>query len=143
MLLSRFMFFLIYTLPPRSTRTDTLFPYPSRFRSLGCCAFGRLTGAALDNRGTFGFVFGYDRRVIGTFRHTHAHDQQDGQRNIDQRLGPADRDAACDEKGCYRSEEHTSELQSLMRISYAVFCLKKKTLNQYKHRKAEYMNKTT
>src|SRR3546814_4814219 len=69
--------------PPRSTRTDTLFPYTTLFRSLPLL---RVNGAApvaggLDARSTFN-----------------------------------------------RSEEHTSELQSLMRISYAVFCLKKKQI---------------
>src|SRR3546814_1437559 len=88
----------------------------SRGVRLGRCAFGRLTGAAFDNRVTFSFVLLDDVIVIGAFDHTHAHDQQDGQRNIDQ-----------------RSEEHTSELQSLMRISYAVFCLKKKKKKKKKY----------
>src|SRR3546814_6461119 len=72
--------------PPRSTRTDTLFPYTTLFRSL---AFG-----VGDQR------FGRPAQHVNKARR--------------------DRHAA-------RSEEHTSELQSLMRISYAVFCLKKKT----------------
>src|SRR3546814_4448129 len=71
--------FLMIRRPPRSTRTDTLFPYTTLFRSLRhgarCCA-------AQQQQGRFG-------RLL-------------------------------------RSEEHTSELQSLMRNSYAVFCLKKK-----------------
>src|SRR3546814_4074600 len=82
-------FFLMIRRPPRSTRTDTLFPYTTLFRSpeTGCerpaCPSGRVGNrtAALRRRSR-------DKRP--------------------------------------RSEEHTSELQSLMRISYAVFCLKKK-----------------
>src|SRR3546814_4935767 len=96
--------------PPRSTRTDTLFPYTTLFRSRGrnpvpgrprgqgrsfppppcCAADDALPGGA-------------PRRRI--------------------RLGPAS-------PARHRSEEHTSELQSLMRISYAVFCLKKKKKNR-------------
>src|SRR3546814_4676466 len=91
--------------PPRSTRTDTLFPYTTLFRSPDLCGpgFGRriANGAPLDRSRSRGYT------------------------NCN--FGPAPqsaRPAVClvDE----RSEEHTSELQSLMRISYAVFCLKKK-----------------
>src|SRR3546814_2299851 len=109
--------------PPRSTRTDTLFPYTTLFRSsacvlevsrtLGCSpwrGFFRVAlplarpavaaGVALalmETLNDFGAVqhFGVDTFTTGIYR---------------------------------RSEEHTSELQSLMRISYAVFCLKKKKL---------------
>src|SRR3546814_17999875 len=92
-------FFLMIRRPPRSTRTDTLFPYTTLFRSL--------------RRGDPARRCRRDRRdlrarVLG---------RQPG------RPRRRDRDRR-------RSEEHTSELQSLMRISYAVFCLKKKT----KHR---------
>src|SRR3546814_1266917 len=79
--------------PPRSTRTDTLFPYTTLFRS----AYYRAVRPVADRR----------TGDAGT---------DDG--------GPAGRDAA--RRNRRRSEEHTSELQSLMRISYAVFCLKKK-----------------
>src|SRR3546814_3074750 len=85
--------------PPRSTRTDTLFPYTTLFRSRlarapeEVAAHGALDGAA---------------DVLG---HHEA-----AQWLVGRRPG-----------GVERSEEHTSELQSLMRISYAVFCLKKKT----------------
>src|SRR3546814_2273730 len=76
------IFFLMIRRPPRSTRTDTLFPYTTLFRSRGIPLRRRHppAGAAPERNGQF----------------------------VD------------------RSEEHTSELQSLMRISYAVFCLKKK-----------------
>src|SRR3546814_5515814 len=77
--------------PPRSTRTDTLFPYTTLFRSPQVRI---LPGAPLRNKAGHGA-----RLCFG---------------------GP------CDQCLQQRSEEHTSELQSLMRISYAVFCLKKK-----------------
>src|SRR3546814_9316911 len=80
-----FFFFLIIRRPPRSTRTDTLFPYTTLFRSRAQDEVGRA------------FVVG-DQRPLDPI--------------VDRSL--------------LRSEEHTSELQSLMRISYAVFCLKKK-----------------
>src|SRR3546814_6849167 len=78
--------------PPRSTRTDTLFPYTTLFRSVppGAMRFGETV-------------------------------EQDDRRRGGNAGGP---DVEVDAGG--RSEEHTSELQSLMRISYAVFCLKQK-----------------
>src|SRR3546814_6725078 len=75
--------------PPRSTRTDTLFPYTTLFRSHS------VTG-----------VSGNERYTLATWYMTMPADLPEKHK---------------------RSEEHTSELQSLMRISYAVFCLKKKT----------------
>src|SRR3546814_3850157 len=87
--------------PPRSTRTDTLFPYTTLFRSV--------------------------RRQAGRLRQ----DREDGQPDVAGNAGrPGHHHAAIREDSWlhgHRSEEHTSELQSLMRISYAVFCLKKKT----------------
>src|SRR3546814_9724649 len=87
--------------PPRSTRTDTLFPYTTLFRS----------GVRRD------------RPRRGPRRRRHLH-----RRRPDRRQSGAvePRHAVDRERGMGRSEEHTSELQSLMRISYAVFCLKKK-----------------
>src|SRR3546814_6791801 len=89
-----FFFFLMIRRPPRSTRTDTLFPYTTLFRSLPKlnCEVAQecvqlLAGQTLVEICAFGCEFKLRR---------------------------------------FRSEEHTSELQSLMRISYAVFCLKKK-----------------
>src|SRR3546814_1000760 len=89
--------------PPRSTRTDTLFPYTTLFRS---DVIERDRGGALGARGT-------SHRALA--RHL--------------LLARVERvaQAIADEVDAQRSEEHTSELQSLMRISYAVFCLKKKT----------------
>src|SRR3546814_3561696 len=85
--------------PPRSTRTDTLFPYTTLFRSpersMPASGTGPMASISISRtpaNGPSGFVIRYSS----------------GQR--------------------LRSEEHTSELQSLMRISYAVFCLKKKNL---------------
>src|SRR3546814_3832574 len=97
-----FFFFLLIRRPPRSTRTDTLFPYTTLFRSqvrplssgacrIQCRAWPRPWRARAAHR-----------RDAGLCRQ------------------------CPHELGALRSEEHTSELQSLMRISYAVFCLKKK-----------------
>src|SRR3546814_10798843 len=85
-------FFLMIRRPPISTRTDTLFPYTTLFRS-------------------------HQRRFLGIGRRG----RLAGRKRVRQRRG---RGAAASRHR--RSEEHTSELQSLMRISYAVFCLKKK-----------------
>src|SRR3546814_9137251 len=86
--------------PPRSTRTDTLFPYTTLFRS------------------------------------------SDSQQHRYKVSSKSSNFQTCLQSNCeflfafqYRSEEHTSELQSLMRISYAVFCLKKKQRDIYRHHK--------
>src|SRR3546814_5933215 len=107
--------------PPRSTRTDTLFPYTTLFRSRrqhvvvavqlgGQVPYPARRVPALALRCQFGFV--EDHR-----------DVRAGEQRIET---------------FQRSEEHTSELQSLMRISYAVFCLKKKTYNNTTHRIVRY-----
>src|SRR3546814_1160382 len=85
--------------PPRSTRTDTLFPYTTLFRSINTgiisnevAPFGGIKASGLGREGSkYGIEDYLEIKYL-----------------------------------CIRSEEHTSELQSLMRISYAVFCLKKK-----------------
>src|SRR3546814_1076176 len=113
--------------PPRSTRTDTLFPYTTLFRSRGRAQGG---AAVLDVEA---------ERVQRRRRLGHLGTaEQDvhlvavlGHRRED---GAVEHAAAAG--GEHRSEEHTSELQSLMRISYAVFCLKKKKTiynNNYSH----------
>src|SRR3546814_1349914 len=89
-----FIFFLMIRRPPRSTRTDTLFPYTTLFRSSQV-----LLGLNIAQR----------TWARASFRPKY-------------RCPDAGRDTPLSS----RSEEHTSELQSLMRISYAVFCLKKK-----------------
>src|SRR3546814_8209979 len=87
--------------PPRSTRTDTLFPYTTLFRSIEFA--------------------GHDPRQRRRTTEQHQRLHHVGVDNCAQTAGG-------------RSEEHTSELQSLMRISYAVFCLKKKNIhNTYSH----------
>src|SRR3546814_6117002 len=105
--------------PPRSTRTDTLFPYTTLFRSLdidGCARALREMSRVAPAHG-FVQVDAYrDERERQVF--------EDWMLTARTYLTPAGWQALFAETG--RSEEHTSELQSLMRISYAVFCLKKK-----------------
>src|SRR3546814_3955696 len=108
--------------PPRSTRTDTLFPYTTLFRSAGRADDREHPQAAEGDRGPGGGgARRSERRVRGPARPA---DRERRQRGAARRRGEA------------RSEEHTSELQSLMRISYAVFCLKKK--RQKKRKEAKY-----
>src|SRR3546814_5667598 len=94
--------------PPRSTRTDTLFPYTTRFRSQD------------DDRDQSGHRARGDRLA----------DLDRRPRSAGQCLDRARDQAVTARIFELRSEEHTSELQSLMRISYAVFCLKKKKQTQ-------------
>src|SRR3546814_7036051 len=127
--------------PPRSTRTDTLFPYTTLFRS---GEVQGVVGAADHERGVLVRALAVAGDVAGGAGVGHA-------READHLLGEADRQFLAGFPGnaerrvaagagqlfreharqhvedpVGRSEEHTSELQSLMRISYAVFCLKKK-----------------
>src|SRR3546814_5042620 len=107
--------------PPRSTRTDTLFPYTTLFRSREPHPIER---GVVEERVCEEMRGGDDgsggrQRDDGRQRH-------EGQAE-DARHRDLMQDAEED-----RSEEHTSELQSLMRISYAVFCLKKKKKNEQK-----------
>src|SRR3546814_1717166 len=104
--------------PPRATRTDTLFPYTTLVRSLqieGATTVERETGAERDARG---YNEVYDLDISSSFA---------GREEVERYKGVNTADVL---KGMVRSEEHTSELQSLMRISYAVFCLNKKTKTQ-------------
>src|SRR3546814_8255405 len=115
--------------PPRSTRTDTLFPYTTRFRSgCGVAAIGSNGGAGDERRGIRqqpGCRFADLRRfAISTDREGGFQEFRVRRLVLDHRHQHRSADSA-------RSEEQTSELQSLMRISYAVFCLKKKK-NEYK-----------
>src|SRR3546814_5568013 len=102
--------------PPRSTRTDTLFPYTTLFRSHRD-ELDALQRELRDVKGVTVIV--YEQTCAAEKRR---------RRKRGKFPDPAKRmfinSAVCE--GCGRSEEHTSELQSLMRISYAVFCLKKK-----------------
>src|SRR3546814_19889169 len=102
-----FFFFLMIRRPPRSTRTDTLFPYTTLFRSPPQL---RQIYRARYRAGLLGPALCWRAVQFAA----------DGERRHPRRA--AGRPRAADR----RSEEHTSELQSLMRISYAVFCLKKK-----------------
>src|SRR3546814_1883757 len=107
--------------PPRSTRTDTLFPYTTLFRSLQSRPkFVRHTEVPRQTQtciGCHGTLAGNDL-ADATLRHTYLFGKAI--------LCDAHRLQKLFQKDFSRSEEHTSELQSLMRISYAVFCLKKK-----------------
>src|SRR3546814_1121439 len=89
--------------PPRSTRTDTLFPYTTLFRS---------------------FVTAPDEAISASISASWARTD-----------GSGESASICARASFtrFRSEEHTSELQSLMRISYAVFCLKKKNKQDKKY----------
>src|SRR3546814_1008986 len=112
--------------PPRSTRTDTLFPYTTRFRSAGLRGADRrrrlpllhhprpqgLAERPLAEGEPRGAAAALRRRLRAEARFPGARDHPQRRRAV-----------------ARRSEEHTSELQSLMRISYAVFCLTKKTNN--------------
>src|SRR3546814_7923403 len=111
-------FFLMIRRPPRSTRTDTLFPYTTLFRSLLTAERTALNFLQFLS-GIATTAAAFVDRIAGT-----------GTTMVDTRKT--------------RSEEHTSELQSLMRISYAVFCLKKKkitTTNTYLLIHAQQRNK--
>src|SRR3546814_2304267 len=102
--------------PPRCTRTDTLFPYTTLFRSRG----DRARGARDGDRDLAPLPGVPDVPADGDGDHR-GDEHRDGR--VRQLLGGRHRDGR-HRPG--RSEEHTSELQSLMRISYAVFCLKQK-----------------
>src|SRR3546814_3609270 len=112
--------------PPRSTRTDTLFPYTTLFRS-GRARRGRAEQAAQGARqGETGQSGGrHDGRYPG--------ETEDDRGGMGGALRP--RGALPHLSPASRSEEHTSELQSLMRISYAVFCLKKKKTHKHSKHK--------
>src|SRR3546814_3073946 len=101
LLLMSSFFFLMIRRPPRSTRTDTLFPYTTLFRSAK--ATSSRSTAITASTGTLS---------SGYWLYCSATDRCASRASCNVVMG--------------RSEEHTSELQSLMRISYAVFCLKKK-----------------
>src|SRR3546814_2784411 len=105
--------------PPRSTRTDTLFPYTTLFRSnrLWLRSEGERTNGVTEDA-ELEALYGHS---IGPWWDVVAGVRQDFKPESPQTW------AAFGIQG--RSEEHTSELQSLMRISYAVFCLKKKKNN--------------
>src|SRR3546814_8995455 len=131
------VFFLMIRRPPRSTRTDTLFPYTTLFRSHDRQA----EDPGLDRRGDE--ARRHARRLTGGGRRVNCGAPRAFvSPELDELAGGGSVAAGCQggehgdghdrdgeqatQAGRVRSEEHTSELQSLMRISYAVFCLKKK-----------------
>src|SRR3546814_1419302 len=124
--------------PPRSTRPDTLFPYTTLFRSVA--GAGRnapasalaLVGAGLADRFDVQAVELETRAVALHARQSRVDHVMDA-RHRQRGLGDVGRQHDAPLRTRVRSEEHTSELQSLMRISYAVFCLKKKTQQRQQH----------
>src|SRR3546814_9677876 len=111
--------------PPRSTRTDTLFPYTTLVRSCQACSGGH------DGVGRAGWPTRFvEGGAVDDFVHFHNF-QMTARRRIRDESGT---------KGVVRSEEHTSELQSLMRISYAVFCLKKQKIKKKEIKKTTENN---
>src|SRR3546814_3139437 len=102
-------FFLMIRRPPRSTRTDTLFPYTTLFRSsgIGWATMRRCVPSASDQASS----------CVSPAANHAARSRRQAGKSRTSGTRP-------------RSEEHTSELQSLMRNSYAVFCLKKKKTKQ-------------
>src|SRR3546814_1025527 len=142
-----FFFFLMIRRPPRSTRTDTLFPYTTLFRSLAVAGFRpedievvaqqnllTVTGTRAEDDGQGEYLHrgiaarAFERRFqLADFIEAGDARFENGLLSIAlRRVVPE----AMKPRKIARSEEHTSELQSLMRISYAVFCLKKKTYNK-------------
>src|SRR3546814_10195115 len=117
--------------PPRSTRTDTLFPYTTLFRSQRDDRPGEVVQDRLLQA----------EAVLGG-RHERAQRkveevELDQRRRVAEELDVAGHGAPQQRRTrALRSEEHTSELQSLMRISYAVFCLKKKKHITHQHRES-------
>src|SRR3546814_4870103 len=109
-----FFFFLSIRRPPRSTRTDTLFPYTTLFRSLRQLIAHERPVSALN-------------ACYSQFENIPAALVMEMLKGI--LKGQEINDGVMPHS--YRSEEHTSELQSLMRISYAVFCLKKKKYSTF------------
>src|SRR3546814_3634862 len=98
--------------PPRSTRTDTLFPYTTLCRSAGDAH----NGETVKHRSRVRRDPSQPNLRQVHLIHAELHDE----------LRAAGFDVSPGQMGENRSEEHTSELQSLMRLSYAVFCFKKK-----------------
>src|SRR3546814_1106671 len=128
-----YVFFVMIRRPPRSTRTDTLFPYTTLFRS----AAG---GRSMDRRGGYDWRFvaayplpehpGYVYWVVDDITPRRQMEQimrAEQERFVDLLENAPVGFYSADVEGrfLFRSEEHTSELPSLMRISYAVFCLQK------------------
>src|SRR3546814_1306260 len=119
-------FFLMIRRPPRSTRTDTLFPYTTLFRSVF------LRTPAICRRP-------YIHREIKMVKNVLISGASIAGPAAAYWLARYGMSVTVVEKSD-RSEEHTSELQSLMRISYAVFCLKKKNKNYKNHTRHDILH---
>src|SRR3546814_6944756 len=115
MLILWFFFFLLILLPPRSTRTATLFPYTTLFRSAVPSGSPACRWRATPRSSMPGWTSPFP-------------------------AGPGSASATTARSAAVRSEEHTSELQSLMRISHAVFCLKKKKSYSLAHKYIDCTN---
>src|SRR3546814_2552327 len=119
-------FFLMIRRPPRSTRTDTLFPYTTLFRSA-------------DPQSAETYAVAGMQEIVDAIRTAGAEQPiivggNDYANDLSGWLAHRPTDPLASDQivaGWHRSEEHTSELQSLMRISYAVFCLNTQTQLQY------------
>src|SRR3546814_3485469 len=122
------MFFLMIRRPPGSTRTVTLVPYPTLFRSV------YMTDTAVTDA-TFASAKPQTKPARPFFSSGPCAKPPgwDAAKLAADVLGRSHRSKL-------RSEEHTSELQSLMRISYAVFCLKKKQLTHHNHHNEQYLH---
>src|SRR3546814_8322542 len=105
--------------PPRSTRTDTLFPYTTLFRSI--------------YTGTKTFIYAFSLAIAQELKFSNIRVSVLCPGPVLTNPEGLSRINAHGKRSRLRSEEHTSELQSLMRISYAVFCLKKKNKNNTQH----------
>src|SRR3546814_2373999 len=112
--------------PPRSTHTDTLFPYTTLFRSHCRCILSRPMHMLFMNATSRGMVSSLP-----------------GSKQCGQKALCSSRRATLSYRQIMRSEEHTSELQSLMRNSYAVFCLKKKKTKKHDTTKTRSLQQTT
>src|SRR3546814_2678322 len=108
--------------PPRSTRTDTLLPYPTLFR-INVGSLDLMASALLGEHKSCLHENG-EMRGKGALAQPRSLDEIARRQAL--RLMPNQQAEGFQSRWMRRSEEHTSELQSLMRISYAVFCLKKK-----------------
>src|SRR3546814_10455052 len=150
------VFFLMLRRPPRSTRTDTLFPYTTLFRSLLAVSWSLAASAAdpadwLASMSEAARAANYQGVIVyqthdrlETMRVVHRNRKGKEVERVQTLTGapreiirtgkqvvcllPKDRKVTLELPTPKRSEEHTSELQSLMRISYAVFCLKQKNI---------------
>src|SRR3546814_8798683 len=117
--------------PPRSTRTDTLFPYTTLFRSVPRRQAARRRHALGERRHPARRL----QRILRRDQPPYPVESEAPQRFLGDlpvavvgRIEGAAEQADAGARG-WRAEEHTSEIQSLMRISYAVFCVKNKTVN--------------